>query len=144
MAEPNTGKPGKSTTYFPFWNNQTNRFQNGGYIHLQRILSGTQLMRCLLYTSDSDNDGFVEISTIEQLQWFANQTNTGNVLNAVLANDIDLSGREVMIGTVQNPFKGVFDGKGKTISNYTLAVSDNKQGLFEMCIRDSLYRNLLK
>ena len=45
MAEPNTGKPGKSTTYFPFWNNQTNRFQNGGYIHLQRFLSGTQLMR---------------------------------------------------------------------------------------------------
>lgn len=80
--------------------------------------------------TDSDNDGFVEISTIEQLQWFANQTNTGNVLNAVLANDIDLSGREVMIGTAKNPFKGVFDGKGKTISNYTLAVSDNKQGLF--------------
>ena len=80
--------------------------------------------------TDSDNDGFVEISTAEQMQWFAYQINSGKTLNAVLTNDIDLSGKKVIIGTEKNPFTGKFDGKGKKISNYTLAVSGNKQGLF--------------
>ena len=79
---------------------------------------------------DSDNDGFVEISTVEQLQWFAGQINSGKTLSAVLANDIDMGGKSAVIGTAANPFKGIFDGKGKTISNYALTVSDNKQGLF--------------
>ncbi len=79
---------------------------------------------------DSDNDGFVEISTVEQLQWFAGQINSGKTLNAVLVNDIDMGGKSAVIGTAANPFKGIFDGKGKTISNYALTISDNKQGLF--------------
>lgn len=79
---------------------------------------------------DSDGDGFVEISLPEQLQWFAGQINSGKTLNAVLADDIDLSGKSVIIGTEKNSFKGKFDGKGKKITNYALAVSGNKQGLF--------------
>lgn len=47
-----------------------------------------------------------------------------------MTKDIDLSGRKVIIGTEKNPFKGKFDGKGNKITNYTLAVSGNKQGLF--------------
>ena len=81
---------------------------------------------------DSDGDGFVEISNAEQLQWFAGQINGGKELDAVLTNDIDLNGKKIVIGTEKNPFKGKFDGKGKKITNYTLAVSDNKQGLFGM------------
>ncbi len=79
---------------------------------------------------DSDGDGFVEISNAEQLQWFAGRINSGKTLNAVLADDIDLSGKSVIIGTEKNSFKGKFDGKGKKITNYALAVSGNKQGLF--------------
>lgn len=79
---------------------------------------------------DSDNDGFVEIATAEQLEWFAGQINSGKNINAVLTKDIDLSGRKVIIGTEKNPFKDKFDGKGNKITNYTLAVSGNKQGLF--------------
>ena len=79
---------------------------------------------------DSDNDGAVEIRTAKQLQWFAHQINGGKTLNAVLANDIDLNGESVIIGTEANPFKGKFDGKGAKITNYALTVSGNKQGLF--------------
>lgn len=79
---------------------------------------------------DSDNDGFVEISTADQLEWFAGQINSGKDINAVLTKDIDLRGRKVIIGTEKNPFKSKFDGKEKKITNYTLAVSGNKQGLF--------------
>lgn len=79
---------------------------------------------------DSDDDGAVEIRTAKQLQWFAHQINGGKTLNAVLANDIDLNGESVIIGTGTNPFKGKFDGKGAKITNYALTVSGNKQGLF--------------
>lgn len=79
---------------------------------------------------DSDNDGAVEICTAKQLQWFAHQINGGKTLDAVLANDIDLNGESVIIGTKANPFKGKFDGKGAKITNYALTVSGNKQGLF--------------
>ena len=79
---------------------------------------------------DSDNDGAVEIRTAKQLQWFAHQINGGKTLDAVLANDIDLNGESVIIGTEANPFKGKFDGKGAKITNYALTVSGNKQGLF--------------
>ena len=79
---------------------------------------------------DSDGDGAVEIRTAKQLQWFAHQINGGKTLNAVLANDIDLNGESVIIGTEANPFKGKFDGKGAKITNYALTVSGNKQGLF--------------
>lgn len=64
------------------------------------------------------------------MQWFAGQINSGKTLNAVLVNDIDMGGKSAVIGTAANPFKGIFDGKGKTISNYALTISDNKQGLF--------------
>ncbi len=77
---------------------------------------------------DSDNDGAVEISTLGQLQWFAYQINCGKTLNAVLANDIDLDGKNVVIGTAANPFSGVFDGKGAKITNYNLDVSENDRG----------------
>ena len=79
---------------------------------------------------DSDNDGAVEIRTAKQLQWFAHQINGGKTLDAVLANDIDLNGESVIIGTEANPFKGKFDGKGAKITNYALTVLGNKQGLF--------------
>ena len=79
---------------------------------------------------DSDNDGAVEIRTAKQLQWFAHQINGGKTLDAVLANDIDLNGESVIIGTKANPFKGKFDGKGAKITNYALTVSGNNQGLF--------------
>lgn len=79
---------------------------------------------------DSDNDGAVEIRTAKQLQWFAYQINGGKTLNAVLANDIDLNGESVIIGTEANPFKGKFDGKGAKITNYALTVLGNNRGLF--------------
>lgn len=36
-------KFGKSTTYFPFEAGSEHSFQNGGYIHIERILEGKQL-----------------------------------------------------------------------------------------------------
>jgi len=47
----------------------------------------------------------------------------------LLANDIDLSDNWVPIGSDTSPFKGIFDGKGYTISGLSVDVSGNA-GLF--------------
>lgn len=38
-------KFGQSSTYFPTKAGSEHSFQNGGYIHIERILEGTQLFR---------------------------------------------------------------------------------------------------
>ena len=64
-------------------------------------------------------DGFYEISTPEQLNWFALNVNSGNSkINAKLAADIDFSkytADSLMIG-VNSAYGGVFDGQGHTIT----------------------------
>ena len=66
-----------------------------------------------------------EISSGEELAWFAGQVNSGAVKNAhaVLTDDIDLGGEGwTPIGNSSNAFAGVFDGGGYTVSG--LMVSD--------------------
>ena len=94
----------------------------------------------------SNND---RTETIEGIYYIANNVELGKFRDWVngtnektatdfagktieLTADIDLNNAAwTPIGTSTNPFKGVFDGKGKTISNYSItAVDDNGSGLF--------------
>ena len=97
-------------------------------------------------------DGVYEISTPEQLNWFANYNNSGhNTINGKLLSDIDFtkySADSVMIGTDQNGradifYSGTFDGQGHTV---TLAYNRNdpKGGaaLFGTC-RNATIKNLV-
>ena len=66
------------------------------------------------------------ITTVEGLQEFAAKVNAGNAFagkTVKLGADIDLTGVEwTPIGQYdQKPFKGTFDGDGKTISNLTVS-----------------------
>jgi len=80
------------------------------------------------------------ISTAAELKAFAEEVNAGNSYEGktvVLEKDIDLSevcgpekGNWTPIGTETTPFKGTFDGKGKTISDLYIASEENNQGLF--------------
>ena len=67
-------------------------------------------------------DGYYQISTGFQLEWFANFVNANNTTaNAKLLNDINLRGKEwVVIGTDSVRFNGIFDGQGHTISNFKI------------------------
>ena len=71
-----------------------------------------------------DENGVYQISTADQLLWFADQVNNKNQkgLSAKLTADIDLSGKT---WTPMTGFAGVFDGGNKTIKNLT-----GTQGLF--------------
>ncbi len=97
---------------------------------------------------DGNNDSVYEISNAGQLYWFANQVNSvNNGSNAILTNDITLNTgtfnpdgtytastvREwVPIGKSNAvPFRGIFDGNGKTISKlYYNDTSTDFAGLF--------------
>ncbi len=73
-----------------------------------------------------DTDTFIDISSASELQ--AMETNRSYRLMA----DIDLSGLEwTPIGTFTDPFRGIFDGNGFTISNLTITdQNEDFNGLF--------------
>ena len=74
-----------------------------------------------LYAKWTDNySGYTKISSYSQLCSI-------NKMNGkyVLTQDIDCNGYAInQIGSETNPFSGVFDGNGYTISNYTLNISN--------------------
>ncbi|MBQ8574453.1 MAG: hypothetical protein IJ447_00200 [Clostridia bacterium] len=78
-----------------------------------------------------------QIATAENLAWFANAVNSGTTaINAVLTADIELNetgakdNQWTPIGTVDNPFEGVFDGAGYTISGLYINSTEDYIGLF--------------
>ena len=80
---------------------------------------------------EKNENGAYMISDAEQLLWFSYWVNMGNnTSNAVLLNDIDLSELSFVIGSVQTPYMGTFDGCGKTVNNLNLHVTHNDTGLF--------------
>lgn len=78
----------------------------------------------------------LEISTPEEYRNFVNSVNSGNNYRSqtvFLNNDLDLEGLGTVdpIGTtVDNPFMGVFDGRGHTISNLKIKTNSYRVGMF--------------
>ena len=91
-----------------------------------------------------NDEGEYLVTATEGLEYIAEQVNAGNdeytEANIVLDGDIDLAQLAAMtrssvvannwtpIGTEANPFKGSFDGNGKTIKNLALVESEAKAG----------------
>ena len=76
-------------------------------------------IRCGAWQEATLNGGYYEIHNQGQLRWFANQVNNQNRpnINAHLMKDITMDGTEwTPIGKESQPFKGTFDGNGKTIT----------------------------
>lgn len=92
---------------------------------------------------DGSKDSPYEISTAEQLAYFAQVINDGtesnyasacyNLTADIVLNDTleDTPNEWTAIGTSEHPFKGTFDGNGKTIKGVYINKSNkNYQGLF--------------
>ena len=103
-------------------------------------------------TREIDGKAFYEISSPEELAWFAEQVNGGKTtINAVLVNDIkfmdDTSKTSSVnwtpiggFGTSYSRFGGVFDGAEYTI--YGLYSYQKKAGLFGETERESVVKNV--
>lgn len=70
-----------------------------------------------------------------------NKKNT-NIKNIVLNTDLDLSGREITPLFSYTDFTGVFDGKGHTISNFTLVSYNYKPCGFFGSINEATIKNI--
>ena len=96
--------------------------------------------KCSNNDSTETIEGIYYIANDVELGMFRDWVNGTNEKTATdfegktikLTADIDLNNAAwTPIGTSTNPFKGVFDGNGKTISNYSItAMDDNGSGLF--------------
>ena len=78
-------------------------------------------------------NGVYQLASAANLILFSKTVNGGkNELNAELTNNIDMASVTMApIGTQDIPYKGTFNGRGKTIENYTYNHSDkNNVGLF--------------
>ena len=81
-----------------------------------------------------DKEGYYLIHNADELIWFRNTVNAGqNTIKGRLANDIDMTGaceNWVPIGNHYNkyPFKGTFDGAGKTIRNFDVTSAGGSSG----------------
>lgn len=93
----------------------------------------------------SDAQGVYQISSAQELAWFAQEVNSGNnEINAVLTADIDLAGKSwIPIGYTENDYqssmdsvlstlgyRGIFDGQGYTVSNMFVEATAGTNGLF--------------
>lgn len=94
------------------------------------------LSLCLLIGSAAADpqliDGYYQIGSVSDLQWFATLVNAGHVTyNAKLTSDIDLAGISwTPIGTTSNPYTGTFNGDGHVIKNLYGRPTQNNYGLF--------------
>ena len=74
---------------------------------------------------------YFEIGDAKMLKWFAAYVNqVDGAVNAKLTADIDMQGVEVEVigNSPANAYKGIFDGQGHKISNYSLTVSGEFTG----------------
>lgn len=109
------------------------------------------MMASLVYTCVFAGDDIVYINTAEELISFAELVNSGEDMASVTVNltsDIALNKRVVdatgnlisedfeqwkAIGTTENPFRGIFDGNGYTITGLYVNDDVQYQGLFGVC-----------
>lgn len=92
------------------------------------------------------------INSFSDLIAFRNAVNEGRMMasystdNFVLTADIEMpSGVSwACIGSQQNPFSGIFDGGGHTISNLNITSSNDNQGLFGCATEATIYNLYLK
>lgn len=79
-----------------------------------------------------NSDNYYEITNAGQLLWFGSKVNGGNNnINGKLIESIDL--KDIIwnvIGTKDKPYKGIFDGNEKEITNFEVNATGNYVGLF--------------
>ena len=75
----------------------------------------------------------ISITSANGLAYIANQMVNGNYLTYTLNLETDLNMNSIAFKGMtpyDNPFKGTFNGKNHTISNFKMDMSDNRVGMF--------------
>ena len=93
------------------------------------------------YGPDYDADGYYIIRSAKDFETFAQRVNNGEAaLNAIMASDIDLGDSQVMVGNEAYPYKGTFNGNGRTL---TINYKSNKENIAPFSwVSDAYIKNL--
>ena len=87
-------------------------------------------------------DGKYQITSADDLKALARIVNFGSsAVNAVLTADITIGSDQAMIGTIDNPYRGNFDGQGHTIKNFNITASQHYSGLFGVLSNGAVIEN---
>ena len=83
-------------------------------------------------TPSTNAEGYYLIDSGEKLAWFSNRVNAGyKTIKAKQTAELDMGSRPFTpIGSASNPFLGIYDGGGHTISNLKVSVTTDYAGLF--------------
>ena len=98
---------------------------------MKKKLFGILLTLCLVVCAFAISAS-AEATTISSAEELVNLMNTSSMWSGdyILGGDIDLDGQtQTVIGTVDVPFTGTFDGDGHTISGINIS-GDTHVGLF--------------
>lgn len=89
-------------------------------------------------------NGYYEIETAFQLEWFKNYVNAGNTnANAKLLNDINLRNKDwYPIGNNDRRYTGTFDGQGFTVRNVLITTTSVDRGFFGKLGSGGVVKNL--
>ena len=117
-----------------------------GAVSADDIWDGTAI------TPVSPSGNTYSISSGSELAWVASEVNSGEAFHGMtleLTKNIDLGNHEwTPIGSADNAFAGIFDGKNYTISNLKItkdlenSVSNNYVGLFGYTVSPSVIKNI--
>ncbi len=126
-------------------------FESGKHHELKKLCdyTGVEITTTPDAGGDTGDDKSNKITSVEDLIALATAVNDGVSQSGVtytLENDIDLKNSEwTPIGTQANPFKGVFDGQGHTISGLYINNTDaTYQALFGGLGSQGTVKGLLK
>ena len=107
-----------------------------------------QVMDYTTYAALADKSGVTEVKICTAAELKQLRTDFGNVgynpeMTIYLANDIDMTGQSMApIGTAGNHFKGIFDGQGYEISNFTINNTNTDRALFGY-VDEAVIKNLV-
>ena len=113
----------------------------------QLLISLLTLLCCSTgaWALNQDGEGNYLIGSVQDWTDFAIGINDGSIegsANAKMTADIDLGDDQTMIGTLEHPYQGVFDGQGHTLTvNYDMYLSTNAVAPFDV-VGDAIIQRL--
>ena len=91
---------------------------------------------------EQDTDGYYLIGSVQDWKDFAELVETEPTTNGKLIADVDLGDDQTMVGSMESPYRGIFDGQGYTLTvNYDMNLTTSAVAPFTV-VGDAVIQKL--